>query len=313
MHIYILVHKGSGSSRGTKVLGKLLDACSKKNIVTSVFVTEYKGHAISLVQKIDRRIENDPEKRLVVIGGDGTLHEAINGLQSISSQTPIAYLSAGTGNDFNRAVKIQTEPESFLDSLINIKESGQLEIIKYTSLKDGSINYAVNSLGFGFDSLIVHLSSTKSSKALLSRIGLSKLSYLHHVVEAFKLHSKFSMTVIENGKAHNFDKVILASVTNHPYLGSGIKLDPLSSQNNHEIGLVITHHINLPVFLRLLTKLIKNASHLECTDNVKRLGSDKFEIILRDPQYMQVDGEDKEKDCYHIECELTRQAFWFTY
>ena len=72
-------------------------------------------------------------------------------------------------------------------------------------------------------------------------------------------------------------------------------------------------HINLPVFLRLLTKLIKNASHLECTDNVKRLGSDKFEIILRDPQYMQVDGEDKEKDCYHIECELTRQAFWFTY
>lgn len=30
MHIYILVHKGAGSSRGTKVLGKLLDVCSKK-------------------------------------------------------------------------------------------------------------------------------------------------------------------------------------------------------------------------------------------------------------------------------------------
>ena len=53
----------------------------------------------------------------------------------------------------------------------------------------------------------MHLSSTKSSKALLNKIGLSKLSYLHHVVEAFKLHSKFSMTVIENGKAHNFDLI----------------------------------------------------------------------------------------------------------
>lgn len=94
MHIYILVHKGAGSSRGTKVLGKLLDVCSKKNIVASVFVTEYKGHAISLIQEIDRQIENDPEKRLVVIGGDGTLHEAINGLQSISSrhQLPIFQL-----------------------------------------------------------------------------------------------------------------------------------------------------------------------------------------------------------------------------
>ena len=49
MHIYILVHKGAGSSRGTKVLAKLLDVCSKKNIVASVFVTEYKGHAISLI------------------------------------------------------------------------------------------------------------------------------------------------------------------------------------------------------------------------------------------------------------------------
>lgn len=313
MHIYILVHKGSGSSRGSKVLSKLLKACSKKSITTSVFVTEYKSHAISLIQKIDKLIKDNSNERLVVIGGDGTLHEAINGLQTIGSKTPIAFLSAGTGNDFNRAVKVETNPETFLDSLISIKEHGELEIIKYTNLKDMSVAYSVNSLGFGFDSLIVHLSSTKNSKAMLNKLGLSRLSYLHHVVEAFKLHSKFSITVIENGRKHKFDETILASVTNHPYLGSGIKLDPLSRQNNHEIGIVVVHHINLPVFLKLLTRLIKNASHLECVDNVKRIGSERLEIILENPQYMQVDGEDNPKECYHLDCQLTRQPFWFTY
>ena len=50
---------------------------------------------------------------IMVVGGDGTIHEVVNGLIDGEHQTPLAIFPAGTVNDFATAAKIPSDPEEF--------------------------------------------------------------------------------------------------------------------------------------------------------------------------------------------------------
>ena len=54
---------------------------------------------------------------IIVIGGDGTVHEIVNGLHSAGRMVPIAVLPAGTGNDFVRNVGATSDPRVLLSGL----------------------------------------------------------------------------------------------------------------------------------------------------------------------------------------------------
>lgn len=46
---------------------------------------------------------------IVVSGGDGTLHEAVNGLMRLTERPPLGYLPTGTVNDFANSLKISRD------------------------------------------------------------------------------------------------------------------------------------------------------------------------------------------------------------
>lgn len=54
---------------------------------------------------------------VAVLGGDGTLQEAVNGLAG--SETCLAVLPGGTGNDFAKSLKISNDIEKIIEPLIN--------------------------------------------------------------------------------------------------------------------------------------------------------------------------------------------------
>ncbi len=53
---------------------------------------------------------------LVVIGGDGTLHQVVSELQLEQQQIPVAYIPAGSGNDFARSIELPREPEKHFEN-----------------------------------------------------------------------------------------------------------------------------------------------------------------------------------------------------
>src|SRR5699024_1105483 len=83
-----------------------------------VYMTTGSGHAKCLVNTHITMNEHHAVEGVVVIGGDGTLHEVINGLGS--NRIPTAYIPTGSGNDFKRGAQITLSPEETLEKFYNM-------------------------------------------------------------------------------------------------------------------------------------------------------------------------------------------------
>lgn len=56
-------------------------------------------------------------KTIIGVGGDGTIHEIVNGLSSFN-KIQIGFISAGSGNDFARGFQLPTQPVKAIKFLL---------------------------------------------------------------------------------------------------------------------------------------------------------------------------------------------------
>lgn len=306
MKFNIVAHTGSGGNHGQKSLDNITGYLDKINADYSVYISKYKSHTVELIKNI-----HNEDAKLIIIGGDGTLNESINALKEVNSTQPIAYFPSGTGNDFCREIGITTDAKNFIDDLIELNIPTELEIIKYENLNNKSIHYAVNSVGFGIDALVIYLSSISSSKSFFKKIGLGKLTYLSYIFGALKKHKNYNISLSDiNGNNYEFKDSMLTLITNHPYFGGGIKIDPLSKSNNGELGVVVTENIRMIDFIKIITRVLSKGDHFEKYEKIKRLSTKKITLSTDTLQYMQADGEMNEPQKYNIEFSLSSYPFW---
>lgn len=105
------------------------------------FETEGPGHGAQLACQAARAGAD----LIVVAGGDGTLHEVVNGLLGNALRPVILPLPLGTGNDFVRALGIPREPVAAAAAL----HCGRVRGIDVASVRGRE--YFVNAAGFGLD------------------------------------------------------------------------------------------------------------------------------------------------------------------
>lgn len=307
--LYIVCNEGSGGNSGKKTLRTLLNRCKQLNIDTEYRISDFKGHTVELVQKFAKQLDN--YSRLVVIGGDGTLNEALFAVKSINSSVALAYLPAGTGNDFARSLKISKNVDNFLQKLLSSQAPKMMEVIKFENLNDNSVHYALNNIGFGFDALIVNYSDESKAKNILKTIGLGKLAYLFFIFKAYKNKYEMKLDIYDaQSNKHTYNTALIACLMNHPSFGGGIKLDPYIKPNDHSLSFIIAENIKFSKWIKILSQILRTSDHLEKNENLTRLVSNEFTIDLKTPAHIQFDGEIWKKDKYNIKFSLTKHLFW---
>ena len=109
------------------------------------------------IEALARELSDAGEQRLLLAGGDGSVHEAVNGL--LASQTPAALglIPLGTGNDFAKANNIPLVPEAAVDALTSRLAAGTLP----RAVDAGLCNtrYFANGAGIGFDAKVARIAS----------------------------------------------------------------------------------------------------------------------------------------------------------
>jgi diacylglycerol kinase family enzyme len=93
-HIFI-INPISGTKKFNQYMDYIEETMKDRKLEYEIILTQYEKHASTLASKYD---END-DVTLYVFGGDGTVHEVING---IKPNIPLAIIPVGTGNDFYR-------------------------------------------------------------------------------------------------------------------------------------------------------------------------------------------------------------------
>ena len=144
MRLLLIVNSSASSvtPRGRVVIQKALSADHD----VTVAETSRRNHAARLAQGAAR----DGVDVVVVLGGDGTLNEAANGLAG--TQTALAPLPGGSTNVFARTIGLPNDPIEATGALLAGLAAGRIEPVGL-----GSVNgrYFLFHVGLGFDAAVV--------------------------------------------------------------------------------------------------------------------------------------------------------------
>ena len=306
---HIIANFNAGSGKGKRIGLEVEKVMHKRNIPFTFYQTKYPNHGFEIAEELGQTLTGE-NNRIIVIGGDGTLHEVVGGFHAAANMLPIGYLPAGTGNDFARAITLTKDVKKGLLAILEAQEPVKIECIKYFDYLNNKVGIGLNSMGFGLDAEVNALvGGNKSINNTRSPFGLENSSYLTKIMDAFKERSTYFVDVTVDGVTNTYDDVLITGTMNHPYFGGGIKIDPLSKMNNHELAVMLIFDLNFLTLLRLLPLVLTTGSHIK-TKYFKRIIGKNITIRLNEPALGQVDGEVMPKAAYQMDYELSSFHMW---
>lgn len=294
---YFIVNKTGGSGKAVKRWTKLKSYLEKNNIEHKVIFSEYVMHAKKIASELCSLDEKDIN--IIVVGGDGTLNEVINGITDFS-KINLSIIPAGSGNDFSRQFKIPRHfPVKAFKRIQKVHDSkekkymdlGQAEFTDENN-QNKSLLFAISS-GMGFDAMICQKNESSKIKKFLNKIHLGKLSYL-----AISLQTIFSIKPF-NVKVHFEDasqtntialkNMIFLAAMNLKAEGGGVKMSPAAVENDGFFTICAVHNIKRAF---LLVKFAQLTTGLHVfSKNFMFKNSSSFTIESEKAATIHTDGE----------------------
>ncbi len=213
-------------------------------------VTKYAGHATELARELVERGYDE----LLILGGDGTLSEAVNGIMRSSIPTDqrakiqVGLMPRGTGNDWGRYWGLTKQHK---DSLRRFFEGTPhpIDIGCLTYWRNGIEHhrYFINSVGFGVDPLCC-----KKAEALKHYIGSHHVNYLFGLIAAVAQHKSQHMVLTVDGRQAVDDRLFTMNIGNGPFSGGGIRQNPQADPTD---GVLHAMFVRRPTFAQVLRAL----------------------------------------------------------
>ncbi|GHH97339.1 diacylglycerol/lipid kinase family protein [Neobacillus kokaensis] len=240
--MYFIINPKAGNGRCRKVWGKIELQLKDEQIPYLAFFTEYPEHAKQLARQIAAK--NDHEKIIIAVGGDGTMHEVMNGIFKHKNIT-LGFIPGGTGNDYSRGFKIPADPASALKVLLRLSKSElvQIDTGKMT-MEDGREEYFINNMGAGFDALIAYKVNHSRIKAFFNKLSLGRLVYVYLLLRELFTFKTATIDLSIDGYKHTFNQTWFVTVSNQPYYGGGMKIAPEAVPNDGFLDITVVHELS---------------------------------------------------------------------
>ena len=211
--------------------------------------TEYPTHATELAEEAAR----EGYEIVAALGGDGTVHEVINGLMRIpKEQRPaLAAVPIGSGNDFCSNVGIPQEIERAMERVFN----GVSRPIDLAEVRDGSgrIEYWDNTLGIGFDASV-----TIHSYQITRLQGFTM--YLWAVIQTIIRNHDAPRMVIQTDEEQFEQEVLMFVACNGPREGGGFHVAPDAIPDDGLLHYAMIQRVSRPMMFRLIPEVM-NGTH----------------------------------------------------
>lgn len=283
MYIFI-VNPKAGHGRAKRVFTKITKSDLYQELDSKHYYTQYKGHAEEIVQTIIRKDKHI--KSVIVIGGDGTLHEVVNGFDH--HYIPISFIPGGSGNDFARGCSIKGDPVDILKSIIEQTEPRNYWLGEYTT-NHQKLRYFINCMGVGFDAEIAQVANESSYKKIFNFFRLGKLTYLLALIQVLIHFQPLDVEVIVDGRKRVITNCWMITITNHPFYGGGMKIIPSSVIEPRQFPVLIVHSISKwKVFGLFMT--VFSGKHLHFKE-VELIKTTHLQINSPRQFFYHVDGE----------------------
>jgi len=248
MNLYFIVNPAAKNGRSATVWERVQHMLEQEGVSYEVHWTKKAGDGKRIARLIAER--NAEPLVLIAVGGDGTVYEVVNGA-SLFPHVVIGYIPAGTGNDFARGFGMPRRPEQALQRLLTGKvASGDLGRFVSSDVRDGVF---VNSIGCGFDAHIAREVNRSKWKGRLNRLGLGTLVYVFYLVKELFRYQPTDLDICIDGQTYSFQQAWVATVSNHPYYGGGMRIAPSARADDGLLHVTVVSRLTrwklLSVFL----------------------------------------------------------------
>ena len=243
MKTAVIINPVAGRGKSYARWNVLKKELSDHKLYVEEFVTKSKGMATDLAEHIQKA----GYTRLMVAGGDGTLHEVINGL-NLPANMEIGILPTGTGNDFARAVGISYEKNLALKLITR----GRTRLIDL-----GEVNQRkfINIAGVGFDAQVAH--EVNAGFKFVS----GTTAYLMALAKVMLTYQSLPIDIFINDVKQT-EEILFFSVANAPYIGGGMKIVPQAAIDDGLFHICLAQKVSRLEILHTLPK-IYHGKHIE--------------------------------------------------
>ena len=234
MRCCFIINPNSRSQRGRAIWEEVQKELEKSQIKYEIYLTERRKNVTAIAAMLTADQE---EKTLVVLGGDGTVNEVLNGIQNFENVI-LGYIPTGSSNDFARGMKIPKDPVKALHLVLHPQAIQKMDI-GVVDYGEKSRRFAV-SAGIGFDAIICHQASVSKLKAALNKIRLGKLTYAGIAIDRLiKDDSVRAEVELDKGETQVFRDTYFVAVQNQPYEGGGFKFCPEADPGDRKLDVIV--------------------------------------------------------------------------
>lgn len=262
--------------------------------------TVYPTHAIELAKQAAK----DGYDIVVAIGGDGTVHEVVNGLMQVKQRKrpKLGIVPMGSGNDFAWALGLPEKPEDALHLIVNGATNTRLVDIGQLEDDHGRKEYWNNSLSVGFGGAV---SIYSHNLPILRGFAMYFVAVIQTIIRRYDVLG----IKITTDQASWQDELMMLAVCNGPREGGGFITAPDAIVDDGVFNFTAVKKMPRLMMFRMIPEFMKGTH-----GRFKQIhmGELKTMTVESDhPLYMHIDGElftDFSTDIQNLKIEIIPKA-----
>ncbi len=283
---FVIINPVAGKGKGLLDWPYISKLLRDNNVIYDAVFTEKKYHAIELtVEAI-----NKSYRKLMVVGGDGTLHEVVNGIyiQRVcrSTDITIGVIPVGSGNDWVRMYGIPHKYTDCIKAIVNgrsvIQDSGSLT---YYESKVKHDRHMANMAGFGLDAYVNQRYTRIKEKGLATGV----FTYIRTLLRSLITYRPVKMKIWIDGERVINGKVLTGVIAIGKYNGGGMLQAPNAVVDDGLFDITVICNGNAFTVLRYYKALFNGKIY--SVPNAKYFQGKNIRIESSSNGIIEVDGE----------------------
>jgi len=277
----IIYNPAAGGGLSDNKWNKIRRYLALKEITGPVYKTSIHKNAGDLSAEAIKK----GHTRILCIGGDGTLHNLINGVYSQSAINPesifVGVVPVGTGNDWARHYGLSRDYKKAIDVVARGDTKSQDIGVMRVLGKESQTVYFMNYAGVGFDGYVI-------SKIDRYKF-LGALSYLVAAVFSFIPFSNFGLSIAHNNKTLKTSAFMLG-VGLCKYTGGGMRLAYNPVPNDGLLDITLAENFTKLDVIKVIPRLFNGSLFKSKKVSTSKTKEIRVKII-KGNNFAQADGE----------------------
>lgn len=285
---FVVVNPKAGSKKTQADWPLIKKLLRKAGFVFESKFTEHQYHATQLATDA---IVNKGFRKIIVVGGDGTLNEVVVGIfnqkEVKTTDISVGVISVGTGNDWGRMYNM---PAKYEDQISIIKKNNEylhdIGEVKYLHHDKEKVHYFINIAGMGFDALVA-----KKSNIAKQNGASGIITYLINLVTGLFQFSYNYVEIEQSGNKIFSGKIFSMSIGICKFNGGGMMQLPNAISNDGLFDVTVIRKVSRLKVIRNIKNLY-DGSFIKIKEVETFTGNEfKINAIPQKSVFLETDGE----------------------